>query len=122
MIVGSVNGDLEAIVYLTIQDDRGEFHEFHCILDTGFDGFVAMPAQVIQRLGLVQTSVRRAFLVDGIEQYFPLYWGTVNWGQEILEVPVLGTDREFLVGMALLETSTLTVQVWDGGEVLIESR
>jgi hypothetical protein len=52
----------------------------------------------------------------------PVYLAVVDWRGELLEVTVLQTEQELLVGMAFLETSTLTVQVWDGGEVLIESR
>ena len=122
MIVGSVNRSLEAIVEVAVQDVKGEFHDFHCVLDTGFDGFIALPVQVLQRLGLAQSEVRRTLLVDNVEIFLPLYWGTVNWCGEFLEVPVLGTEREFLVGAAMLENSTLTVQVWDGGEVLVEER
>lgn len=122
MIVGSVNRDLEAVVEIAVQDDKGEFHSFHCVLDTGFDGFIALPAQVIQRLGLVQSEIRRTLLVDAVEIFFPLYWGTVNWCEEFLEVPVLGTEQDFLVGAALLENSTLTVQVWNSGDILVEPR
>lgn len=122
MIVGSVNRYLEAVVEVAVQDDKGEFHGFRCVLDTGFDGFIALPAQVIQRLGLVRSEVRRTLLVDAVEIFLPLYWGTVNWCEEFLEVPVLGTEQEFLVGAALLENSTLTVQVWNGGDILVELR
>ena len=122
MIVGNVNRDLEAVVEVAIQDDKGELHSFHCVLDTGFDGFVALPAQVVQRLELVQSEVRRTLLLDAVEVFLPLYWGTVYWCEEFAEVPILGTKQEFLVGTAMLEDSTLTVQVWDGGEVLIEER
>ena len=122
MIAGSVNKDLEAVVDIAVQDDQGELHNFQCVLDTGFDGFIALPEQVVQRLGLVQTAVRKTFLVDDLEQFFPLYWGIVNWCGETIEVSVLGTTQEFMVGMALLENSTLTIEVWDGGEVLIEPR
>ena len=122
MIFGSVNRDLEAVVEVEVEDDKGEFHGFSCVLDTGFDGFVTLPTQVIQRLGLVQSEVRRTLLVDAVQIFLPLYWGTVNWCEQLMEVPILGTEQEFLVGAALLENSTLTVQVWNGGDVLIEQR
>ena len=122
MIVGKVNGELEAIVELSVQDAQGEFHSFTCVLDSGFDGYLALPVQEIQSLGLVHREARRTLLVDSLEIFLPLYRGTAYWCGSFLEVTILGTEQEYLVGMALLEDSTLTVQVWDGGDVLVEPR
>ncbi len=121
MIAGRVNNDLEAVIELAVQDDKGELHRFSCVLDTGFDGFIALPVQVIHELGLVHGEDRRTLLVDAVEVYFPLYWGTAYWCEELLEVTVLGTDQEFLVGTALLEDRVLTIEFWNGGEVRIEN-
>ncbi len=122
MMPGNVNRDLKAVVDVAIQDYKGELLSFHCALDTGFNGFIALPAQVVQRSELVQSEVRRTLLVDAVEIFLPLYWGTVYWCGGVAEVPIPGTEQELLVGTALLENSTLTVQVWDGGDVLIEPR
>ena len=51
-----------------------------------------------------------------------MYDGIVYWHGQPVAVTVLETQRESVIGMALLENSTLTVQVWDGGEVRIEPR
>ena len=48
------------------------------------------------------------------------YNGRVNWQGQLIEVDVLETNSESAIGMALVENSTLTVQVWDGGSVRIE--
>ena len=122
MIPGNVNRDLKAVVDVAIQDYKGELHSFHCALDTGFNGFIALPAHVIQRLELVQSEIRRTVLLDAVEILLPLYWGTMYWCGWVAEVPIPGTEQDSLVGTALLENSTLTVQVWDGGDVPIEPR
>ena len=122
MISGGVNSDLEAVIEIAVQDDGGEFHIFQCIIDTGFNGFLAMPSEIIEELGLVFRQNRATNLVGSVDIYLPVYLGLVDWNEELLEISVLGTERDFLAGTALLENSTLTIQVWDGGDVLIEER
>jgi clan AA aspartic protease len=122
MIAGRVNSDLEAAVEIRLQDIRGDFHSFQCVIDSGFTGFLTLPTEVIQLLDLVPRGNRQITLVSGTVVMMPVYLAVVDWRGELLEVTVLQTEQELLVGMAFLETSTLTVQVWDGGEVLIESR
>ena len=71
-------------------------------------------------MGLI--GPRDTTFIDGFTAQVPVHDGVVSWHGQAVEVTVLETRREALIGMALLENSTLTVQVWDGGEVLIESR
>lgn len=122
MIAGQVNGDLEAVIEIHVQDYQDNIHTFQCVLDTGFDGFLSLPADVIQRLGLAGRGHRETTLSDDTVIFLPVYLGIVVWQGEMLEIYVLEGGQEFLVGTALLENSTLTVQVWDGGDVLIEPR
>lgn len=122
MITGRVNGDLEALVQISVEDNRGNYRAFECVLDTGSDGFVAVPADIIQELGLISRGSRRTGLVNDTEAMIPVYLAVVAWRGELSEVSVLQTEQDFLVGMALLENSTLIVEVWDGGNVLIEPR
>ena len=122
MIAGRVNSDLEAVVQMSVEDNRGNYQALDCVLDTGFDGFVALPTDTIQELGLISRGSRRTALINDPEAMIPVYLATVDWGGELPEVSVLQSEQDFLVGTALLENSTLTVQVWDGGNVLIEPR
>jgi hypothetical protein len=50
------------------------------------------------------------------------YSTLINWHDQLVEAEALQTDHESVIGMALLEDSTLTIEVWDGGEVRIEPR
>ena len=122
MITGRVNSDLEAVVEIAVQDNNGNLHRFQCVVDTGFDGFFALPVDIIQQLGLVYRINRTTVLLDGVAIFLPVYLGLVDWHEELLEVAFLGTEHDYLVGTSMLENSTLTVQVWDGGEVRIEPR
>ena len=122
MTTGRVNWQLEAIVHVEVQDVSGDFHSIQCILDTGFDSDIALPLVVIERLGLAPAEAVSVTLANGAHVSMTRYNTRVSWQGQLIEVDVLQTNAESAIGMALLENSTLTVQVWDGGEVLIEER
>ena len=77
---------------------------------------------MIDRLRLAPDNNRPVILADGARIFMEAYDATVSWGGQLIDVTVLETAGESLIGMALLENNTLTVQVWDGGEVLVEPR
>ena len=122
MITGRVNWLLEAMVSVEVQDADGQLHQFRCVLDTGFDGDIALPSAAIRRLGLAFAGPSDTVLLSGYSAPLPVYDGIVSWHGQPIQVPVLETERESVIGRALLENSTLTIQVWDGGNVLIEER
>ncbi len=122
MITGRVNWHLEATVNVEIQDSNGYLDTFQCTLDTGFDGDVALPSATTVRLGLVSSDSRRVTLGNGDRVFMPTYSANVFWHRQLVEVEVLQTERESVIGMSLLENSIITLQVWDGGQVLIEER
>ena len=122
MMTGRVSWLFEAIVSVEVQDSEGQLHQFRCILDTGFDGYITLPAASIRQLGLPLIGRRATDFLDSYSANLPMYDGIVYWHGQPVEVTVLETQRESVIGMALLENSTLTVQVWDGGEVRIEPR
>ena len=121
-MTGTVNWQLEASVNIEIQDAGGSLHTLRCILDTGFDGDIALPLGNIERLGLVPADIIDVVLADSTLALMMQYSARVLWHHQLIEVEVLETDHESVVGTALLENSTLTIQVWDGGTVTIEPR
>ena len=121
-MTGRVNWQLEATVSVEIQDVEGYFHSFMCTLDTGFDGEIALPSRAIERLGLIPADVLTVTLANNAHALMPRYSARVNWHEQLIEAEVLQTNGQSAIGMAILENSTLTVQVWDGGDVLVEPR
>ena len=49
-----------------------------------------------------------------------MYNAVIIWNEERISVPVLGLGVEPLVGMALLRGSRATIDVVEGGAVVIE--
>ena len=122
MITGRVNWFLEATVHVEVQDASGNLHRILFILDTGFDGDLTLSSALIGRMGLVAKGSYPTVLANGDTVHLPAYSGIVSWHGHRISVEVLETQRESVIGMALLGNSTLTIQAWDGGDVLIEER
>ena len=122
MITGRVNWLLEATVHVEVQDASGNLHRIQCIVDTGFDGDLTLSSAVIGILGLVAIGSYPTVLANGDIAHLPAYAGIVSWHGHRTSVEVLEAQQASVVGMALLQNSTLAIQAWDGGEVLIEER
>lgn len=91
---------------------RGPFgtRRYDAIVDTGFDGTLALPGDEIQRLGLLRHGVR--YMRSSNNQVGPTrtYWCEADWfngwvGFEVLQAGV----PEALVGAGLLRGHELVV-------------
>lgn len=115
---GSVSEDLEAIVAVRIGTPAG-LREFAAIIDTGFNGYLTAPHQVIAALGLAVCGDTEAALGDGREVRLPTYEAIAEWFGRRLAVPVLESESGILLGMSLLRGCNLDVHVSPGGKVQI---
>ena len=57
-MTGEVSEDLEALVPLTLRSPDGDERTVMCIVDTGFDGEVALPFEDLERLDALFSSHR----------------------------------------------------------------
>jgi len=119
VIVGRVSSNLEALVRLSIRGPRSEI-ETKAVLDTGFNGALALPPHLIGELGLRLKTRGSAALADGTEISLDIYEAMISWDGRLLRVLVGAADNDPLLGMALLHGHELALQVVEGGEVLIK--
>ncbi|MEG5060875.1 clan AA aspartic protease [Microcoleus sp. A2-C5] len=119
MIAGVVNGDFEAIITLSISDSEGKVYNQEAIIDTGFNGWLSLPPDLIARLNLKWKRRGRAILGDGSECVFNVYEAVLVWDGDYITIPIDEADSEPLVGMSLMEGFQLMVQVFEGGHVEI---
>lgn len=117
MIAGIVNADFEPIIPLSICGSDGKVYTQDAIVDTGFNGWLSLPPDLIAELNLKWKRRGRAILGDGSECVFNVYEAVVVWDDTLLTIPVDEADAEPLVGMSLMEGYQLTVQVFEGGRV-----
>jgi clan AA aspartic protease len=120
MIHGVVNLRREATLPLVIGNSNGQRQFIDTVIDTGFDGFLSLPIQVIFRLGLSWTISNTATLGDGSETVFDFYAGTVIWDGQYRQIDIAASETEPLLGMAMLYGYRLQVDNVEGGIVKIE--
>jgi len=93
--------------------------EAEVLVDTGFNGFLALPSKLTAKLGLRRRSVGRAVLADGSERSFDIYEALILWRGCMVSVPVADASAEPLLGTNLLYGNELVIQMIEGGSVLI---
>ena len=114
MISGIVR-DFEPIIPLSVCSSDSKIYTQNAIVDTGFDGWLSLPPDLIAQLNLKWKRRGRAILGDGSECVFNVYEAIVIWDGDPLTIPVDEADSDPLIGMALMEGYQLTVQVFEGG-------
>ena len=119
MINGRVTVYREAVISLSVKGPEDQYTEIDAVIDTGFNGFLTLPASLIQELGLVWCRRGRAMLADGSESLFDIYEATITWDGRPRRIAVDEVNCDPLIGMSLLYGYELTVQVVDGGRVVI---
>lgn len=115
MITGVVNAEFEPIIPLSICRSDGKIFTQDAIVDTGFNGWLSLPPDLINQLNLTWKRRGRAILGDGSECVFDVYKAVVVWDGIPLTIPVDEADSEPLVGMSLMEGYELKMQVFEGG-------
>ena len=106
MILGAVNDAYEAVISLTVQGPSGQSREVDAVIDTGFTGFLSLPS---------------AFLADGSLVRFSVHDATVLWAGRPRRVYAHLSDATPLIGMRMLDDHDLSIQVRDGGRVVIQA-
>ncbi len=124
MIRGKVErntGDgLEPWITVSIEEASGEFQQFEVILDTGFTGWLMLPASVIDSLGLTRRGDHVATIASGASDRFDYYVTRALWHERLVHIEIFQSIDQSLPGTALLEGCRVTVDTWEGGDVIIE--
>lgn len=121
MIQGVVNSDYEPVVSLTVQGPSGQSQEIEAVVDTGYNGYLTLPPDLVAELGLVYRDRGRAILADGSEAFFDIYDVAVLWDSRPRNTRAGAADTTPLVGMRMLDSHDLSIQVRSGGRVTIEA-
>ena len=121
MIEGFVNANLEAVVTLPLQGPGGRTREVNAVIDTGFNGYLTLPPMLVADLGLPVVGDGEAVLADGSEAVFDVYAVTVVWNGQLRHVETGAVGVDPLVGMSLLDSHNLSIDVREGGRVAIQT-
>lgn len=121
MISGTVNSHWEARLPLVLVGRNGQTQNVEAVVDTGFNGFLTLPPDLIEAMALQRLGRGRAILADGSESIFDIFAATVLWDGARRNVEADAAETDALIGMALLEGYSLQVEVVSGGSVTIDS-
>jgi len=119
MASGVVRG-LVPIVTVSVMGKDGALRRFQAVMDTGFTGTVALPVADVQRLGLSNPRRQQVAFANGETGNCDVYQADVIWEGEQQSARLYAIGVEPLVGMALLDGSRVTMDVAEGGPVVIE--
>jgi clan AA aspartic protease len=115
---GKINENFESIIPLEIVTETG-FEQIEVVIDTGFDGDLVLPQNLISRLNLIYLFSTRIDLVGETNKEVDFFRGQIKWlNNEIISVEII-QDESFLIGTNLLKYGKLWVD-YQSGKVLIK--
>ena len=121
MIHGVVNFRHELTLPLVVGNSDGQQEFVGTIIDTGFDGFLSLPSEIIIHLELPWRTSNIATLGDGSKTLFDFCTGTVTWDGQYRTIDIAESETEPLLGLAILHGYRLQVDHVEGGTVKIEA-
>ena len=108
-------------VALDLPTQNGDEISVDFVLDTGFDGDLALPANIVRQLPDAVQGSQFVNLAGGFQRRCPCYeitWEDAEGESRLLEVLVM--DGNPLMGTAFLRNHLLSIELIEGGEVLAE--
>jgi clan AA aspartic protease len=118
MIYGRVRDNFPRIA-LTLPGVDGDL-KVECILDTGFDGDIALPPALISKLAIRNSDSRLIRFADGSVRNRPYFEIELEWREELTVAEVIIIEGNALLGTGLMASGSIHIDMIEGGEVSIE--
>jgi clan AA aspartic protease len=119
MMNGIVTG-LQARLEVLLILDNDSMVGVECVIDTGFEGFLTLPPDMVQNYGLAYLGPIDASLADNSSIVTHVYEGVILWNGMERSIPVLAMGNFPLIGTALLKGSHLSIDFCDEGIVTVD--
>jgi len=120
MLVGNVDEHDEPVVEITL-NLKGEKIHPSAIVDTGFNGYLSVPREMVERSNWEFLGFEDYELANGELALEEVFWGKIVFGGEPKEVYTLATDSsDILIGTKLLKDKVLWID-FPKGVLRIES-
>ena len=119
MIAGTVTSDLEPILHLELLGAAGQKLPCRAVIDTGYNGYLTLPKNVILSLGFTWLGFEKGTLADGKVELFEVYSGKLIWHGQPRTIEVDASDSMPLLGMRLLHGHELRLEVVENGKVSV---
>ncbi len=120
--VGVGGSGLEARLDIGIAGSNSIFQTVGVVVDTGYSGALTLPEPIAHELGLRSTQRRYVVLANGLAEQVGVCAARLLWDGQPLDVLTHLMGDKPMIGTTLLAGSRLTIDWWDGGEVIIEEQ
>ena len=118
MIVGTVT-DLQARVEIVLRlPGQGE-RSIECVVDTGFEGQLALPAATVASLGLSPGGQTWVKMADDGHTSVPVFSAVILWDDQEIDITVMAMGSRPLVGTELLQGFNLSADFEEDGELTL---
>ncbi|MBI3759098.1 MAG: clan AA aspartic protease [Deltaproteobacteria bacterium] len=102
---------------VTVRSETGIQRDVDAIIDTGFNGFLTLPSEIITELKLSFSATADVVLGDGAGTRLSVYQAAIRIAGRDIDAEVLETEGGSLVGMQALQGLDLSIQVIPDGDV-----
>ena len=120
MKIGSVvdvAGNLYPTVCVEVTGNGGDSAMIEATLDTGFTGSLALPFEMVDRLGLEYLRDRAVILADGSQREVGIFRGSVMLATEWHDVHIHIGGPGALVGMRLMWGANISLDAVAEGDI-----
>ena len=109
MIKGKISDNNEPLISLKLKGATRS-HKVLAIIDTGFNGYLAVPRNIIMGQGWQLIGSEKYEVATGKLEVFDVFLGEIEWGKKSKSVYAMVTDsQDILIGTKLLKDSTLII-------------
>ena len=123
MKIGFVrDGRLGLCLYadISVTDRSGDLVTQKALIDTGFNGYLSLPLDVVEELDLTSIGGNAVELTNASEEDVPLFRGEVIFGPKVMTIPVHGIGTESTIGTSLFRSARLSIEFEEGGDVSVK--
>ena len=89
-------------------------------MDTGFEGDLALPSEVIRHLDATYAGEQDILLADFVPRSVDIYKAVIDWQGDERTVEIMVMEGRPLLGTFLLEGNLIQIEMYTGGPVNIE--
>ena len=113
---------LEARIDIGIAGSNSIFQTVAVVVDTGYSGALTLPEPIAHELGLRSTQRRHVTLANGQTEQVGACAARLLWNGQPIDVLAHLMGDKPMIGTTLLAHCRLTIDWWDGGDVIVEER
>jgi clan AA aspartic protease len=118
VILGTVT-NLQGRVEVVLRLGDGSEHAIECVVDTGFQGELALPPATVASLGLLPGGRWWAKLADDSHASVPIFSAFILWDDHEVEVSVMAMGSRPLLGTELLQGFNLSADFEEDGQLAL---